>query len=235
MAFRRRRGSRGTWLPIDPTFYGEETLARTYFDTQNLLDFDTEGNGSRLLCAAIPIAFDQTQQTDADPAATMRDVTEGQEYFLDRVVGKCWAALQTDVGGETPEAAVEAIVCFGLAILPVNDNNEQPALLTDDYDPLLSQNVMAPWIWRRTWILAGGGPNIWNYPSALWQYGSVMDGAHVDAKTKRRIRKEQRLFGIWAVHKITAVATTLGLNFSYGHDFRLHGALRRARNKSTFK
>lgn len=230
----RRRRNRGTWLPLDATFYGEETLGRTFFNTTLELPSNTASEGERLAIRATPIAFDVTTDTNSLGAVNMRDVTEGQEYFLDRVVGKMWASMLQEEG----ENDLTALVCMAMAILPVSDQNPTvPELPNDDMDPLLAQNAMAPWIWRRTWVLSNNAAanTGFFYPNNTGAYGSVMDGGHTDAKTKRRIRKEQRLFHVTSVYTTSVVNTATTMYLDIGFDLRLHGAMRKARNTSTFR
>lgn len=242
MRFRRKR-NRGTWLPIDPTFFaGSGAIGLTYFDTQETITAAGEEprDGVREFITAVPVAHDRTAQSDAETGTeqlTMRDLTEGQDYFLDRMVGKVWGSVSQQADIESPWTGIFGIA---FAILPVDDENQdQPALDVDDYDPFRADNVMAPWIWRRTWILQdqlstqqAGLPL---FPNTTTGYGSVMDGGHVDAKTKRRIRKDQRLFCVASCRRLTPNSISTALSLDWGFDLRIHGALRRASNKSTFK
>jgi len=114
-----------------------------------------------------------------------------------------------------------------------------------------------PWIWRRKWILAcaalknfqviqaGTGGSVNNdilrmagaYPTSTANYGSVADGPHVDAKTRRRVGNDDRLWlAVWAAGWPPGEPTTPSVEGQvYLHfDYRAFGAIRRARNRGAF-
>lgn len=240
--YRRRRRNRGTWLPIEPTLFGAgETLTAASFHQEQ---FDAPvTNGEITPPISVPVAFDRTFDDDlttGQSVQTMRDLTEGQDYYLDRIVGKIWGEC-----GINDDDPIETLLCAAFAILPVSDNQPgAPALSNDSRNPLLSQNVMEPWIWRRTWKLYNGSVEAQGQagsifaigPATISQYGSVMDGGHVDAKTRRRIRHNERLFFVASaacLFQNGGVPSPNGITI--GFDVRLHGGLRRHRNKSSFQ
>jgi len=245
---RRKRGSRYTWFPIDPTYEGEDVRGRTYYDT-NLVIGAGGGQGALSTVLAIPLVPDQTPNVDTSTEfQTLRDQLEGQAYIAKRIVGKTWAGFHA-AAGET--AYPRVIVAAAVAVCPVDDNNPSViSLSADDINPLLSNNATSPWMFRRTWILgnpqviaSGTAPsvtyisdNVMRFPSNTSQYGSVMDGGHVDIKVARRISREQRLFWITAaaaldVNSESEEDTVLQI----GYDLRVLGAMRKNRNQSTFK
>jgi len=126
-----------------------------------------------------------------------------------------------------------------------------------DYNPDIPDAIREPWIWRRQWILgsarmrrylegtADGGtvpPQFWPVvyaPPGTWGYGSVADGPHLDAKTKRKVGNDDRLW--WAMS--FQPYPRPGATFPYtgaviecrAHlDYRIFGSLRKARNRGTF-
>lgn len=243
---RKRRVSRGAWLPVLPTIFNENQIGVTF----DIFSFFSEGleNGERIGCQAIPLVIDETITPDVasgQAGASLRDIVEGQDYVCDRIVGKINAGITT--GNEAAgDLVTHAIMCAGIAVLPVADNaQETPALSIDDYDPLLADNCMAPWMWRRTWFVSTNDfgaytpPVNWPwYPSNSAWYGDGMSGDHVDTKgVKRRITKEQRLFLVGAAYQINGSTNeelfSNALTFTY--DLRLHGSLRKTHNRSTFK
>lgn len=241
--YRRRRRNRGLWLPIEPTLFGAgETIAAATFH-QEQYDAPVE-NGEITPPISVPVAFDRTfddDTTSGQSVQTMRDLTEGQDYFLDRIVGKVWGEV-----GIQDDDPIETLLCMAFAILPVSDGQPgAPALSNDSRNPLLAQNVMEPWIWRRTWKLynptveaAGpvGQAVIPIGPATVSQYGSVMDGGHVDAKTRRRVRHNERLFFVSSAACLFRNDGSPSPNgITVGFDLRIHGALRRHRNKSSFQ
>lgn len=239
MAFRRRRRSRGLWLPVQGTqFQAEQGFQSTAHQEQ----YDAPIiNGEITAPISVPLTFDQTIEPDTNSTntlITMRDFVEGQDYFLDRIVGKVWGELfQTS----DPIMPIEILLCMAIAIFPVSDGQPgAPALSGDSRNPLFAGNTMDPWIWRRTWKLynnAATAPDTPNQPTCIANYGSVMDGGHVDAKTRRRIRHNERLFFTSsALCLFQSVTPSGGGNgITVGFDFRLHGAMRRHRNKGTFQ
>lgn len=126
------------------------------------------------------------------------------------------------------------------------------------YNPTHPLVNTEPWIWRRTWIL--GNPlaraarladltsnfeptdvqdGTWNFPPTNALYGSVMDGPHIDARTKRRVLYDERLFFAVAARHYpynTDFSNFLGNNdqISMVLDLRFFGALRRKKNRSAF-
>lgn len=232
----RRRRARYNWFPQDPTFYtaGEDTNVATYYWT-NINILGPAGTKEEVL--AIPVLPDRTFN-DFDAQAedlTLRDYVEGQDYVLKRIVGKMWASL----GQDNESRALSVICAMGLAVLPVDDETNASALDTDDIDPLNPANSQNPWIWRRTWILGNLlQPSITHfYPNNIGAYGSVMDGGHVDSRVARRVTREQRLFWIATARMLEGTAEP-GLNSDFiqvGFDLRCLGAMRKNRNRSTFK
>lgn len=125
----------------------------------------------------------------------------------------------------------------------------------DNYNPLDVDNIRLPWIWRRTWVLGSYGLNFQaftdtstfarkqNYnvlfPPTNVQYGSVLDGPHFDAKSRRRIRQEERLWFVMAQAPYLSVvdddpdpANQALIVASL--DYRIFGSLRKAKNRSAF-
>jgi len=224
----RRRRTRYTWFPTDPTYYGDTpaTYYWTYIEPGEVL--------------ALPVVPDQTYQDETITSAdnkTLRDYVEGQDYVLKRIVGKVWGALEQSDQAEATNI-IQVIHAQGLAVLPVNDTTPStPALDPTGYDPLNPTNSMNPWIWRRTWIL---GNNLhpqfeYGFPNNVGAYGSVMDGGHVDSKVARRVTREQRLWWVTTMRVITQSGegpTTQRV--MTGFDLRTLGAMRKHRNRSTF-
>lgn len=238
----RRRKSRYTWFPVNPTFIGENPNPKTYYFGDSEVS-PTIGTGIQII--AVPVLQDQDQQTgQTDAGISLRDRVEGKDYALERIVGKVWASVSQDVAdgaGEYTNTAV--LVAMAFAILPVDDSTGQPALNDADYDPLNADNSGAPWMWRRTWVLYNNlaTPNVdFTGPTNIGSYGSVMDGGHVDIKSVRRVRREQRLFWILAMDSIARFVNgsadiPIVNRVQWGYDLRVLGGMRRARNQSTFK
>lgn len=239
MAFRRRRRTRGQWLPIQGTQFQPE---QGFTSSAHQEQYDAPIiDGEITAPINVPVAYDQTLEDDTDSSTsiiTMKDLAEGQDYYLDRIVGKVWGELfQT----ESTTMPLEILLCAAFAILPTSDGQPlQPALSSDSRNPLKSNNSMDPWIWRRTWKLYNNAPlkpEAQGQPVCIAQYGSVMDGGHVDAKTRRRVRHNERLFFVSsALCLFESSDPSSGVNgITIGFDVRLHGGMRRHRNRGSFQ
>jgi len=245
MRRRRRRG--GSWLPLVGTIFNDGQPDSTWFSfSAEWPSSTTPGIGDRFRFGSTPeetvgafvLTQDDTPDVDnPDAGSSLRDFVEGQEYVLDRVVGKIYAGF-----GRTDGEVNTAIVAAGLAVLPVEDGSPTtPSMNIDDYDPLLARNAQAPWLWRRTWLLSNNSvPSQFPYfPESNYSYGSVLDGPHLDTRgTKRRIRKEQRIFLVASaqVRNHRGSVTSADVSFlDFTVDLRLFGSMRKAKNISTFK
>lgn len=138
---------------------------------------------------------------------------------------------------------------------PVGDASQ--ATIRRDYGVDSVNCGREPWIWRRKWILACSGLKIFAqaqegaagtvdfdavsvaaaYPTSTAEYGSVLDGPHVDAKTRRRVGNDDRLWlSVWAAGfppgfpAAPDVEGRIDIHF----DYRVFAALRRARNRGAF-
>jgi len=234
---RRRRGNRGTWLPVNPTFIDGSDLGRTYYDYVDIFpEAVTEGD---MVQRATTLTLDDTPDVNTTGEYTLRDYTEGQDYVLERVVGKI--ACFMDQGADF--SVRRAIVCAAVAILPTQSGASTPDLPPEEWNPLLAQNAQQPWAWRRTWLLGNdpGSPEStrYTYPIGNCVYGSggTYDGPHIDTKgVKRRVTKEQRVYLITAgaVLQVTDATSPGDTRVHWNYDLRLFGAMRRGKNKSAF-
>lgn len=147
---------------------------------------------------------------------------------------------QAGVGFNTAPVGTGTIAANATAVRPTTALASNATL---NYNPVNVDNIREPWIWRRQWILGdriGGAQGIANsaaftYPNCTTDYGSIQDGPHVDAKTARRVRDDERLFAIWTVrsYPVTSnpgAAATLRCWF----DYRVLGAARKHRQKGAF-
>lgn len=130
------------------------------------------------------------------------------------------------------------------------------AAWASDYNPLNRNQCREPWIWRRSWILGSpvlkefrashyysGSSNTMingvglysDLPSTNAGYGSVLDGPHIDAKSKRRVGNDDRLWFSAAALPWTPDSTyQFGLPVPITFDVRVFGSIRKAHNRSTF-
>lgn len=138
----------------------------------------------------------------------------------------------------------------------------------ENYSPLGVDAIREPWMWRRTWILNTGRPNpntnaatgfgptfqsiggtitfAPGAPKTNMQYGSVLDGPHMDVKSVRRVGNDERLFLVVATRALdvefasggvtpnAALDTVNGDGVVMAFDYRVLGRLTRSRGKSSF-
>lgn len=133
----------------------------------------------------------------------------------------------------------------------------------DNYGPLSLDTIREPWMWRRTWILSTGrappqaGPGIGTPfapildttsgassfpPTTNLLHGSALDGPHLDVKSVRRVRQDERLWFCVSARTLdnefvafAQLPNTVGANIVAGIlDYRVLGALRKAKARSNF-
>lgn len=233
----RRRKRNGTWLPIIPTTFGDEpsTIDATWYETTltwpqgNLSPGDSAQN-------AFPLTYDDSALQFNDDNASLRDKTEGQDYVLERIVGKGW--FRND--GNAGESALrEVIACLAFGVFPTTQEGGI-ALPEYEWNPLFAQNAQQPWIWRRTWRLSQTG--VWTGGTGAFPISTAgytgLDGGHIDTRgSKRRITKEHRVYIIAAAQVVVEDADVdpgVINQMSWGYDLRLFGGLRKPRNNSSF-
>jgi len=126
------------------------------------------------------------------------------------------------------------------------------------YNPDIPNTIREPWIWRRQWLIGNCviAQQLWqnmtvsagdlkplmafDLPVNNYIGRAVADGPHVDAKTRRRVGNDDRLW--WAVFcqgypRIGSSDTnsyTVDANIHARLDYRVFGALRKARNRGNF-
>lgn len=256
---RRRRGFKGTWFPLYGAALGpdEPGVEGTGLQAQII----TQNDGS---AATVITQLTADEPLEDASSYALTDIVGSTEYALRRIVGKLsihWNELSGE--GVTLSATYAAKIAAGFFIARADDQDSRfplgcPAAsfgstgnadAFNSFSPLALRATREPWIWRRSWILGNavydGGPspspftNGRNviYHSSNDQFGSVSDGPHIDAKTKRRCRQDERLFfAISAVNYPydTNPAVVRSLSFTWDLDIRIFGALRRARNKGAF-
>lgn len=132
--------------------------------------------------------------------------------------------------------------------------------LNRNFRPSNTQTIREPWLFRRSWML-GCGPvprtdvfgqqivhefnsvdSVANntthnaYPSSNIYYGGMMSGAFVDSRVMRRVSNDDRLWAVISAQNFPAGFPSTGVTrtvVSY-FDYRILGALRRAKNKGSF-
>lgn len=246
-----RRKKSGLWFPCSGTTHisGDETFVDAAWDNveNGLAPPTTLGGPTSLQVKAL--TFDYTQESPDALAEgfSLRDVVEGQDWMCQRIVGKFFA--QYLYGGDSvSDDWMFLKVALGIFVARSKDRAQgEPDLEPDEFDPFHAQNIQDSWMFRRTWILSnpenpvndGADPpstGLATAPFSTAGFGSVMDGPHIDCKSKRRINREHRLWAVVGLRGFSpgfASPGTPNQGFLYfNFDFRIHGTMRRGSNKA---
>lgn len=227
MAKRRRVGVQ--WAPtLIPTGPGGEDNSFLLFDQSLVAE-------AGHVISVFPLTFDFPNDPSTATVAThsMADFI-GSAYILQRIVGKVFAHEINPIMGVARSAVV--MIAAGFFVARADSTNAaMPAATLDAIDPLASANQMEPWIWRRSWMLRNASdltgviapPNIANY-------GSVMDGPHIDSRVKRRVNDDDRLYFVASAAQLDDVTTGDPVIIRWVLDYRLLVTLRKNKNQSAF-
>lgn len=260
---RKRRRKRYTWFP---NIGSAATIELVEPFSQLLFTITPPANGG-LVSAVSPLTIDSPLEGTAVSADDQLSEVLGNEYVIERIVGKCFLSCQSPA--DDPPGTIfpkSYLIACGFFVARANDDASgggvntpigsasQPEL-NDNYGPLSLDTVREPWMWRRSWILSTGRPDpnsaIRPHPFVglggfgLTQsnllHGSALDGPHIDIKSVRRVRQDERL---WFSVSARTLDNELGASGSPNTvavdpvagvlDYRVLGALRRARNSSSF-
>lgn len=242
----RRRRPKVTWFPTLGALTGVENSDKDITGLDGALDVPWADNAAGAL-AIFPLTNDAPQGEDPAETVSLAEVL-GSEYFLRRIVGKLFLQVADQESFfSTMQIAAGFLVARaeqGDSGLPAGSNN----LSTDpsdeaawnNFSPLSTQTMREPWIWRRKWILSlEASTATTGFPNSNIHYGSVLDGPHIDAKTKRRISNDDRLFfaiagAAWPVDTPLQSGTVTETQMRFNLDYRLVGSLRKARNRGVF-
>jgi len=201
---------------------------------------------------AFALTFDQTEsseQAQSDPTKiTLRDIVQGNEWKLRRLVGKAFIGCSGIAADGSGQIQTNLQVGLGFIVCKTYDDG---APITDfnEVNPLAQESMEDPWIWRRTWMLSPTPsevlttwsnfsstdtylkPNLWGFPCSNVSYGSVADGPHIDSKVQRRIHRSERLYGVLAARRYYGdldLSETSGFRSAAVHmmlDYRILGSL----------
>jgi len=213
----KRRAPRVVWLPNENAFQlGNTANASTLIQDVGPGAIGLEG------LVVIPLVFDQPF---AGSAGTSLSDIENSGYRLRRIVGKIYASVE-----QLEQADAGAALCTaGIIVLRTSETGvaTNPSISPQGLD-----NIDAPWIWRRTWILANGSSTqaFTNYvdsaPFSNFEGGpSALDGPHVDQKTARIVSREERLHLVLSVMQIHT-ALTEAIHVQWIWDFRVLASMR---------
>lgn len=173
---------------------------------------------------------------------------QNNEYLIKRIVGKLFAQNTQIANATNPPAVLFGAGFFvartedadsGGPTLPIGAATA--AQIVDNYSPLRVENIREPWIWRRTWMLSNvlstavGSAQVSAYGRTTTDYGSVLDGPHIDAKSVRRVKDGERLWLALAARNFplnTSADTAAVVNVLL--DYRVLGRRTRRQGKSSF-
>ena len=194
----KRKGPRVVWLPTEGNAPPGAPADSVWGIVPNL----NISGATPTVQVETSIVLDVPRDPDIE---SLSDV-ENSGYRLRRIVGKL------NVIGDTldDESGISIVgVHAGLIVRRVDSLGvslaSQVGIGQNVCNPSLRENVMDPWIWRRSWVLinplflpvALGIPPGSSMPMSPWnnmQYGSALDGPHIDQKTARIVGPEERLF-----------------------------------------
>lgn len=217
-----------------------------------VMDLAAPGNGAPIT-GILPIAYDTPQEPE-DSGGQTEGIGEiiGNDYVVKRILGKCFVSCYGSPDVFIP-FAVRVTAGIFVARADEDEGYGVPLFSGADpfsfYSPQANRTIREPWMWRRDWILNPTTgvtfPDIepftftepyWGYPRTNAGYGSVLDGPHVDVKSRRRIKQDERLY-------FTACAQTASVNIDptypdTGVRLELHvrafGQLTKPRNQGSF-
>lgn len=252
---RRKRRTKYTWFPVNGRSDVIDLIGTYPGAAFRLLPGNTNQNAvdpNNQTTLYFPICPDFTAEQGAGALTSnnqLRDIVEGQAWLLKRLVGKIHLSV-TALASPTNFATEwqQLLVTAGFFVARAFD--EAPAQLdlnVQEYDPQQKDNVMNPWIWRRTWLLrnpgdsnaAGQGLGI-NYPTSTMEMGNIAEGGHIDSKVSRRITREHRLWFVLQVmggdpNRLSVTGSSTVQPQVRGFlDVRVLGAMRRNKNVSSF-
>jgi len=237
----RRKRPRVAWMP---TFGGADIAEHDAAPWPGLeveLSIDSGVPEDGVIWDAFPLTFDVSEDatgSQADPdKRSLRDIVQGNEWRLRRLVGKAFINVVNGAQGTTVSPAVD--VALGFIVARTFDDGA-PATDFNDVNPLSQDSMEDPWFWRRRWVLHPYGdvasnsnnvlnlPQYWGFPRSNVSYGSVADGPHIDAKTARIVHRSERLYGVLACRRYYAggAVELQDVTVRMLLDYRLVGSLR---------
>lgn len=248
---RKKRRNRGTWFPNVGSVTGQPGAVFCGNIMGGIVvpanTSGTFGGPQRVVVAQV-VQDAPLDPEEAGNASGQLSRIVGQEYILQRIVGSIFVGLN-DLGQVEEPSPRAALVTAGFFVARAEDadavgGQDQPIGFSDastaqqaeNYSPQAVDTIREPWIWRRSWVLSIGsqaGNGFTNFPGANSVYGSVREGTHIDAKSKRRIGNDDRL---WLAIGVMSLSVNDQVDGSVDvlTDHRVFGTVVRAHNKSTF-
>lgn len=223
----RKRRPSVVWIPQTNNF----TIGMGGTNAYHTFSVDVAGAPGDFAVGEIPLVIDDTRDPTA-PGDSLSDI-ENSGYRLRRIVGKIFCVtLQVDA-----DTAGIILVTAGIIVRRTDiATGTSTALAADATGALIApgeiQNNADPWIWRRTWLLcnnlaqAPGNFAANLLPESNVEYGSAVDGPHVDQKTARVIGPEERLFLDVSSTVVTPGGGVIPLTTQVWTDLRVLGSMR---------
>lgn len=237
----RKRKAKYTWLPM-VGLLDDQNIEESVFG--NLITLGvTAGTPLRSQAVVSPLILDRPQEpTDlVTQNPSLSDIV-GSEFICKRIVGSVFAAYNTPASS-TPTSA---LVTCGIFVARADDlvpnlpaGAATAAEVLSNFSPANLNNAREPWMWHRQWLL--GNPNsttagtlpFRNAPITNMDYGELRSGPHVDCKSVRRVRQDERMWFAAATTNLIGDGATAG-DVTVQFHLRALGQLRRAKNRSTF-
>lgn len=243
---RRKHRTKFSWFPI----IGEES------DVVPDGDFFGPLGGGLSITAADPLpmaivalTWDYPPEVEIDIADAIPSLADfqGSEYQLERLVGKCLVDFGVfNQGGAALQTRQDCLVAAGFIILRVDEATGAPLRTGDlqEYNPFIAHNATDPWMWRRVWALGqqgafanptGGLDYVQaGFPRSNVDYGDSESGPHIDIRSVRRVRKEERVFFLISATRVLGGAPIVPNegddtgNVIWYLDYRILGRLLKA-------
>lgn len=257
MAIRKRRRRKYTWLPTDQITAGAEGVDWQANGFRGSMEVQDSGIPAYLIHPMCP-ADEPIEPNDIVTGTSLSDVI-GSEYFVKRIVGGFFGCLSS-VGTAVPTQDQAAQITLGIFVARAQDSEANANLplgiigniLTDgaSFNPQNVNTIREPWMFRRTWVLSSGIVHASDavgeytktrgaFPTSTAHYSGLHSGPHVDVKSVRRVRQDERLFAVvaatsWPLNFGQVSPSETPWAFEYSFDYRILGALRRAKNRSNF-
>lgn len=255
----RKRRSNGIWMPTIGIDNGDSETPRFSVSRRVVLAVPNV----ETVVYVSSVIFDVPQETNNDDVPGFLGAFTQNAYFLQRVVGKINVAMDDAAASTTyparPDQTPKAnLVAAGLFVARAGDRADSQsegspvggtAAWQTDYNPLDPNCIREPWLWRRTWVLGSPTWKLYQektalvnnlasrgiYPTTNSGGAGSLDGPHVDARTRRRVSSDDRLWVAFAAHSLPfGAGLDDGGNVYIDWEFRVFGSMRKDRNRGNF-
>lgn len=163
---RRKRTRKFTWFPV----IGTDGPGETGDDfNQRMAQIPVSPNGAStvVISPLVPdVPMEGNEIATDQPGQLVQAL--GQEYYIERIVGKCFLSV-TSGQDDPPTVVFPKVILIGCGFFVARANDQQSgggpdtpigsATLAErhnNYSPLSPDPIREPWMWRRVWILSSG-------------------------------------------------------------------------------